>query len=131
MGNMGFNQNLRMDTLLYTLVSPMKPLVTTRTLEMVGFDKLGAGQNATVCVMSYSGYDIEARSSGHDALCLLLHRSQNPSGLFFASVPHMCGASGRIVRASYVLSCSKRFMRIDDMVAFSKASWPRAATRGN
>jgi DNA-directed RNA polymerase III subunit RPC2 len=25
----------------------------------VGYDKLGAGQNATVAVMSFSGYDIE------------------------------------------------------------------------
>lgn len=28
-------------------------------LLQVGYDKLGAGQNATVAVMSYSGYDIE------------------------------------------------------------------------
>ena len=62
MGNMGFNQNMRMDTLLYLLVSPQKPLVTTRAIDLVGFDRLGAGVNATVCVMSYSGYDIEARS---------------------------------------------------------------------
>lgn len=59
MGNMGYNQQLRMDTLLYLLVSPQKPLVTTHTIEMVGFEKMGAGQNATICVMSYSGYDIE------------------------------------------------------------------------
>ncbi|KAH7536599.1 hypothetical protein FEM48_Zijuj03G0001900 [Ziziphus jujuba var. spinosa] len=49
----------RMDTLLYLLVYPQKPLLTTRTIELVGYDKLGAGQNATVAVMSYSGYDIE------------------------------------------------------------------------
>lgn len=59
MGTMACNQHLRMDTLLYLLVSPMKPLLTTRTIEMVGFDQMGAGQNAMVCVMSYSGYDIE------------------------------------------------------------------------
>eukprot|EP00892_Ulva_mutabilis_P000434 jgi/Ulvmu1/10391/UM061_0075.1 len=59
MGTMACNQHLRLDTLLYLLVSPMRPLLTTRTIEMVGFDQMGAGQNATVCVMSYSGYDIE------------------------------------------------------------------------
>ncbi len=36
-----------------------RPLLTTRTIELVGYDKLGAGQNAVVAVMSYSGYDIE------------------------------------------------------------------------
>jgi DNA-directed RNA polymerase III subunit RPC2 len=34
-------------------------MVRTRTIEMIAFDKLPAGQNATVAVMSYSGYDIE------------------------------------------------------------------------
>ena len=70
-----------MDTLLYLLVYPQRPLLTTKTIELVGmmytfelhtlrihnwllcsqvgYDKLGAGQNATVAVMSYSGYDIE------------------------------------------------------------------------
>ncbi|KAF5175371.1 Dna-directed rna polymerase subunit beta [Thalictrum thalictroides] len=52
-------QLCRMDTLLYLLVYPQRPLLTTRTIELVGYDKLGAGQNATVAVMSYSGYDIE------------------------------------------------------------------------
>ncbi|KAK9164269.1 hypothetical protein Syun_005171 [Stephania yunnanensis] len=59
MGNIAYNQLCRMDSLLYLLVYPQRPLLTTRTIELVGYDKLGAGQNATVAVMSYSGYDIE------------------------------------------------------------------------
>ncbi|XP_071901923.1 DNA-directed RNA polymerase III subunit 2-like isoform X1 [Coffea arabica] len=59
MGNIAYNQLRRMDTLIYLLVYPQRPLLTTRTIELVGYDKLGAGQNATVAVMSYSGYDIE------------------------------------------------------------------------
>jgi DNA-directed RNA polymerase III subunit RPC2 len=31
----------------------------TKTIELVQYEKLGTGQNATVVVMSYSGYDIE------------------------------------------------------------------------
>lgn len=34
-------------------------MVKTKTIEMIDFEKLPAGQNATVAVMSYSGYDIE------------------------------------------------------------------------
>ncbi|CAD7700122.1 unnamed protein product [Ostreobium quekettii] len=59
MGNIAFNQLKRMDTLLYLLCYPQRPLLTTQTIELVGFDRLGAGQNAVVAVMSYSGYDIE------------------------------------------------------------------------
>lgn len=59
MGNIAYNELTRMDTLIYLLVYPQRPLLTTRTIELVGYDKLGAGQNATVAVMSYSGYDIE------------------------------------------------------------------------
>lgn len=33
--------------------------VVSNMFYQVGYDKLGAGQNATVAVMSYSGYDIE------------------------------------------------------------------------
>ncbi|XP_074296012.1 DNA-directed RNA polymerase III subunit 2-like isoform X2 [Silene latifolia] len=59
MGNIAFNQLFRMDTILYLLVYPQRPLLTTKTIELVKYDKLGAGQNATVAVMSYSGYDID------------------------------------------------------------------------
>ena len=58
-GAIAYNQFERIDTLLYLLVYPQRPLVTTRTIELIKYDKLPAGQNATVAVMSYSGYDIE------------------------------------------------------------------------
>ncbi|XP_057327010.1 DNA-directed RNA polymerase III subunit RPC2 [Microplitis mediator] len=59
MGTIGYNQRNRIDTLMYNLVYPQKPMVSSRTIELINFDKLPAGQNATVAVMSYSGYDIE------------------------------------------------------------------------
>ena len=59
MGGIAFNQLVRMDTLLYLMVYPQKPLLTTKTIELIKYDQLGGGQNATVAVMCYSGYDIE------------------------------------------------------------------------
>ncbi|CAC5418953.1 RPC2 [Mytilus coruscus] len=59
MGTIGYNQRNRIDTLLYLLCYPQAPLVKSKTIEMINFDKLPAGINATVAVMSYSGYDIE------------------------------------------------------------------------
>lgn len=53
-------------------------MVKTKTIELIDFEKLPAGQNATVAVMSYSGYDIE------DALVLnkaSLDRGENFSSL--------------------------------------------------
>ena len=81
-GAIAYNQLNRIDTLLYLLVYPQKPMVKTKTIELVGYDRLPAGQNATVAVMSYSGYDIE------DALilnkvelkhCIQLHSLNLPS----------------------------------------------------
>ena len=59
MGTIALNQRERIDTLIYNLVYPQKPLVKTRTIELINFEELPAGQNAIVAVMSYSGYDIE------------------------------------------------------------------------
>ena len=59
MGAVANNQFLRIDSLMYLMVYPQKPMVTTRAIELVKYDKLPAGQNAMVAVMSYSGYDIE------------------------------------------------------------------------
>lgn len=58
-GTIGYNQRNRIDTLMYNLVYSQTPMVKSRTIELINFDKLPAGQNATVAVMSYSGYDIE------------------------------------------------------------------------
>lgn len=58
-GSIASNQFLRIDSILYLMVYPQKPMVKSRTIELIKYDQLPAGQNATVAVMSYSGYDIE------------------------------------------------------------------------
>ncbi len=59
MGTIGYNQLSRFDTVLYLALYPQKPLVTTKTIQLIHYDELPAGQNASVAIMSYSGYDIE------------------------------------------------------------------------
>ncbi|KRZ70255.1 DNA-directed RNA polymerase III subunit RPC2 [Trichinella papuae] len=56
MGIIAYNQSIRMDSLLYGLVYPQRPLVKTKTIELINFECLPAGQNAIVAVMSYSGF---------------------------------------------------------------------------
>lgn len=47
MGTIGINQYERMEGLIYTLlVYPQKPLVKSRTSDLVGFDNIPAGQNS-------------------------------------------------------------------------------------
>lgn len=59
MGTIGLNQRERIDTLLYLLAYPQRPAVQTKTIQLIHFDKMPAGANAIVAVMSYSGFDIE------------------------------------------------------------------------
>ena len=49
----------RVDTLIHLMTYPQKPMVKTKTLEISNFEKLPAGQNASVAIMCYTGYDIE------------------------------------------------------------------------
>ena len=49
------NQLERIDTVLFLLVYPQKPLLRTRVIDLINFDQLPAGQNAIIAVMSYSG----------------------------------------------------------------------------
>ncbi|KAM0935649.1 putative DNA-directed RNA polymerase [Dioscorea sansibarensis] len=115
MGNIGYNQLCRADTLLYLLVYPQRPLLTTKTIELVGFDKLGAGQNATVAVMSYSGYDIE------DAIVMNKSSLDRGFGRCIAMKKYSCvneiysnGARDKIVRPDMDPSARKSTMQILD-----------------
>ncbi|RTG89824.1 DNA-directed RNA polymerase III subunit RPC2 [Schistosoma bovis] len=58
-GTVALNQQIRFDTLQCQMVYPQKPLVQSKTIQMMHFDELPAGQNAIVAIMSYSGYDVE------------------------------------------------------------------------
>lgn len=58
-GTTGLNQYERFDSLLYSMTYPQKPMVKSRTLDLINFDHVPGGQNVSLAVMSYSGYDIE------------------------------------------------------------------------
>jgi len=55
-GETAFN---RFDTLNYFLLYPQVPLVKTKSIILSSYDKFPAGHNASIAVLSYSGYDIE------------------------------------------------------------------------
>lgn len=59
MGTIGLNQRVRIDTLMYNLAYPQRPVVSSKTIRLIKFDELPAGINSIVAVMSYSGFDIE------------------------------------------------------------------------
>ncbi|CAI0421527.1 unnamed protein product [Linum tenue] len=112
-------QLCRMDTLLYLLVYPQRPLLTTRTIELVGYDKLGAGQNATVAVMSYSGYDIEdaivMNKSSLDrgfGRCIVMKKASCIMNRRYDS-----GASDRIVRPRGLDKDRERILDVDGLAA--------------
>ncbi|KAG0438371.1 DNA-directed RNA polymerase III subunit RPC2 [Dictyocoela muelleri] len=58
-GALGYNQKQRFDSNVNILSYPQKPLVSTKNLKLTNYEKLPAGVNAMVAVMSFSGYDIE------------------------------------------------------------------------
>ncbi|KJH50741.1 DNA-directed RNA polymerase, beta subunit [Dictyocaulus viviparus] len=64
MGTIAYNQQRRIDSIMYLLCYPQRPLVKSKaslvyTIELINFEKLPAGANGIIAVMSYSGYDIE------------------------------------------------------------------------
>jgi DNA-directed RNA polymerase II subunit RPB2 len=53
------NNALRMDTIAHTMVTPQKPIVTTRMDALIGVSDAPAGVNAIVAIMCYTGMNQE------------------------------------------------------------------------
>ena len=71
---------------MYNLVYPQKPMVKSKTIELINFEQLPAGQNATVAVMSYSGWVPRLlRLANWLCLCLCLYLS-----VFISVFAHSC-----------------------------------------
>ncbi|XP_065195926.1 DNA-directed RNA polymerase I subunit RPA2-like [Sycon ciliatum] len=59
MGTAAHSVNHRMDNKLYRLQTPQTPMVRPAKHDLFGIDEYPPGTNAIVCVISYTGYDME------------------------------------------------------------------------
>lgn len=59
LGIFAANFHLRLDTRGHLLHYPQKPLVKTRAMDIIGFDRRPAGQNFILGIMSFQGFNIE------------------------------------------------------------------------
>lgn len=59
LGMPALSYQTRTDTILYVLDYPQRPIVNTMFADMMGFNKMPAGQNAIVAICCYSGYNQE------------------------------------------------------------------------
>ena len=58
-GMSGYNHHLRMDRHSFRMVHLQRPMISSKSMDLIGFGEVPAGQNAMVAVMSFSGYDLE------------------------------------------------------------------------
>jgi len=97
-GAIAYNQLNRIDTLLYLLCYPQRPLMKTKTIDLINFEELPAGQNSIISVMSFSGYDIEDASIQNKASidrgfgrCIVLRKEEIASKIYSHSARDVFG----------------------------------------
>ncbi|MGC9072152.1 MAG: DNA-directed RNA polymerase subunit B [Acidilobus sp.] len=59
LGLYALNYQLRMDSHAYLLHYPQKPIVQTRSMDLIGYNDRPSGQNFVVAIMSFMGYNME------------------------------------------------------------------------
>jgi DNA-directed RNA polymerase II subunit RPB2 len=68
---------IRTDTITHVLGTPQKPLVGTKSAQMMGFDEMPSGINAIVAIACYSGFNQEDS--------VIINHSAVQRGLFWAT----------------------------------------------
>jgi len=80
MGMYVTNYDRRLDKTAYVMTYPMRPLVDTRIMNMIGLNQIPSGSQVIVAIMTHSGYNQEDS--------ILFNKGSIDRGLFQATIYH-------------------------------------------